>query len=70
MTEKQVPRLELRDITKIYPSVVANDGVSLSVMPGEIHAVLEDAIRLHPEQYLWIHNRYRTRPPEEGEGGS
>ena len=40
MTEADVPRLELRDITKIYPSVVANDGVSLSVMPGEIHAVL------------------------------
>ena len=35
-----IPRLELRDITKSYPSVVANDRVSLSVMPGEIHAVL------------------------------
>lgn len=38
--EAAVPRLELRDITKIYPSVVANDGVDLSVLPGEIHAVL------------------------------
>ncbi|TFH49181.1 MAG: ATP-binding cassette domain-containing protein, partial [Lysobacterales bacterium] len=35
-----IPRLELRNITKSYPSVVANDHVSLSVMPGEIHAVL------------------------------
>jgi simple sugar transport system ATP-binding protein len=35
-----VPRLELRDITKIYPAVVANDGVDLKVMPGEVHAVL------------------------------
>ena len=34
------PRLELRDITKSYPSVVANQHVSLRVMPGEIHAVL------------------------------
>ncbi|WP_296745005.1 ABC transporter ATP-binding protein [Mesorhizobium sp.] len=34
------PRLELRDICKRYPGVVANDGVSLSIMPGEIHAVL------------------------------
>ena len=34
------PRLELRGITKIYPSVVANDQVSLRVMPGEIHAIL------------------------------
>ena len=34
------PRLELRGITKTFPGVVANDGVSLAVMPGEIHAVL------------------------------
>ncbi len=34
------PRIELRDITKIYPAVVANEGIDLSVMPGEIHAVL------------------------------
>jgi simple sugar transport system ATP-binding protein len=34
------PRLELEGITKAYPSVVANDGIDLAVMPGEIHAVL------------------------------
>ncbi|MEX3006989.1 ABC transporter ATP-binding protein [Hoeflea sp. TYP-13] len=34
------PRLELRNICKRYPGVVANDGISLEVMPGEIHAVL------------------------------
>ena len=33
-------RLKLRAITKRYPSVVANDGIDLTVMPGEIHAVL------------------------------
>jgi len=34
------PRLELRGIRKVYPAVVANDGIDLMVMPGEIHAVL------------------------------
>src|SRR5436309_1158742 len=34
------PRLELRSIRKVYPAVVANDGIDLTVMPGEIHAVL------------------------------
>ena len=34
------PRLELRGIRKVYPAVVANDGVDLAVAPGEIHAVL------------------------------
>ncbi|CAN5259554.1 ABC transporter ATP-binding protein [soil metagenome] len=33
-------RLTLFNITKRYPSVVANDGVKLVVQPGEIHAVL------------------------------
>src|ERR1700679_2881482 len=36
----QKPRLVLTGITKRYPSVVANENVSLSVRPGEIHAVL------------------------------
>lgn len=37
---KITPRLQLLGISKIYPSVVANDAVDLRVMPGEIHAVL------------------------------
>ena len=34
------PRLQLTGITKRYPGVVANSDVSLTVMPGETHAVL------------------------------
>ena len=34
------PRLSLRNITKRYGDVVANDGISLDVVPGEIVAVL------------------------------
>ena len=35
-----IARLQLSGISKSYPGVVANDAVSLSVMPGQIHAVL------------------------------
>ncbi len=35
-----VPALEMRGITKRYPGVVANDHISLTVRPGEIHALL------------------------------
>jgi ABC-type uncharacterized transport system ATPase subunit len=34
------PALEMRAITKRYPGVVANDGITLEVRPGEIHALL------------------------------
>ncbi len=34
------PRLQLTGITKRYPGVVANDDISLTVQPGEVHAVL------------------------------
>ena len=34
------PRLALQGIRKVYPAVVANDGIDLAVAPGEIHAVL------------------------------
>jgi simple sugar transport system ATP-binding protein len=35
-----IARLQLERITKRYPAVVANSEVSLTVLPGEIHAVL------------------------------
>lgn len=35
-----MPRLRVESLSKIYPSVVANEEVSLSVNAGEIHAVL------------------------------
>src|SRR5262245_54831551 len=34
------PAFELRSITKRFPGVVANDRVSFSAQPGEIHALL------------------------------
>ncbi len=40
MTEDAPCRLEFKGISKSYPGVLANDQVSFSVRPGEVHALL------------------------------
>src|SRR6478752_6532460 len=39
-TTTDVPRLEMHDIKKRFGATLALDGVSLSVMPGEVHALV------------------------------
>lgn len=38
------------------------DEKRLAAITTEFHRALEEVILEHPEQYLWIHDRYRTRP--------
>jgi simple sugar transport system ATP-binding protein len=35
-----VAQLELTGITKQYPGTLANDAIDLSILPGEVHALL------------------------------
>jgi ABC-type uncharacterized transport system ATPase subunit len=73
------PRLELVGIGKQYPAVKANDGVDLTVAPGQIHAVLGEngagkstlmkiiygAVQPDEGEIHWNGSRVTVRNPQE-----
>lgn len=52
-----------RHVLKFYPPVPMTGGALADTQA--VHAVLEQAIRAHPDQWLWVHRRWKTRPPGE-----
>ena len=44
------------------PTPISGDAVRDT---AALHAGLEATIRAHPDQWLWIHRRWKTRPPGE-----
>lgn len=52
-----------RYILHFYPAIeMTGDGVADT---RRLHAVLEEIIRRYPDQWMWIHRRWKTRPPGE-----
>lgn len=41
----------------------------VAALTAACNAALEARVREHPEQWLWPHRRWKTRPPEEKGGG-
>ena len=42
-----------------------NSDESIRDLTQKITRVVEDYVRRYPEQWLWIHKRWNTRPPAE-----
>lgn len=52
--------------TVLRPAPTGDHEADVLALVTAINRALEVLIRRHPEQYLWIHDRYRTRPPATG----
>jgi KDO2-lipid IV(A) lauroyltransferase len=55
---------EKRYVLRFYPPFIATGDVQTDTQ--RIHSILERVIRDNPEQWLWIHRRWKTRPPGDG----
>ncbi len=55
--------VENRYVLRFYPPVEIAGDVRCDTQ--RIHAQLEQVIRDHPNEWLWLHRRWKTRPPGE-----
>jgi len=52
-----------RYVLRFYPRVAMTGDVEADTQ--RIHSLFENVIRQYPDQWMWIHRRWKTRPPGE-----
>ena len=54
---------ERRYVLRFYPPIPMTGDVKCDTQA--IHTKLEEVIRAYPDQWMWVHRRWKTRPPQE-----
>ena len=52
-------------VLRIFPAWEDYPGDSVEIDTRRMNAAIEEQVRQMPEQYLWVHRRFKTRPPGE-----
>jgi KDO2-lipid IV(A) lauroyltransferase len=52
-------------VTRFLPAWEDYPGASIEADTRRMNAFIEEQVRQMPEQYLWVHKRFKTRPPGE-----
>jgi Kdo2-lipid IVA lauroyltransferase/acyltransferase len=52
-----------RYVLRFYPRVELSGDAQADTQ--RIHSIFEEIIRQYPDQWMWIHRRWKTRPPGE-----
>jgi len=56
---------ERKHILRFYPPVPVTGDIACDTQA--LHTQLESVIRQYPDQWLWIHRRWKTRPPGDSD---
>jgi len=52
-------------VVRFHPAWENYPGASIEADTLRMNAFIEELVRQMPEQYLWVHKRFKTRPPGE-----
>ncbi|HEU4434003.1 MAG TPA: lysophospholipid acyltransferase family protein [Pyrinomonadaceae bacterium] len=49
----------------VEPEITGDEEADVRCLTTRLSRIIEDQIRQHPGQWLWVHKRWKTRPPGE-----